>query len=78
MKVQFSLVGHDTSKDSGIIRQIVVDLPAVPQVGDIIKWPGLSEAGTYVRTIVWYISCDDDDEKINESFVYVVVGPERR
>lgn len=77
MKVQFSLVGHDTSKDSGIVSEIIVHLLAVPQEGDVINWPGLSQAETYVRTIVWYISHDDEDRKIKEPFVYVVVGPKR-
>lgn len=72
MKIQFSLVGHIEQRDD-----IWIDLPQVPQVGDIINLPGLSQAATYVRTVVWYISHDDEDEPIPEPFVYVVVGPPR-
>lgn len=72
MKIQFSFVGHtDRHKD------IWVDLPQVPQVGNIIHFPELSQAETYVRTVVWYISHDDEDEPIPEPFVYVVIGPPR-
>lgn len=72
MKVQFSLVGH-----IGQRQDQVVDLPQIPREGDVINLPGISQANTYVRTVVWYISHDDDDEPLDEPFVYVVVGPPR-
>lgn len=72
MKVQFSLVGH-----MGNNPNITVNLDAVPRVGDVINWPGLSQAETYVRTVVWYPTHDDDNEPLDEPFVYVVVGRDR-
>lgn len=72
MKAQFSLVGHVEQRED-----LWVDLPQIPQIGDIVNLPGLSQAETYVRTVVWYVSHDDDNNLIPEPFVFVVVGPPR-
>jgi hypothetical protein len=72
MKVHFTLVGHQERPDD-----IHLDLDAVPRVGDVVDWPGISQARTYVRTVVWYLTNDDDGRPLGEPFVYVVVGPAR-
>jgi hypothetical protein len=60
MRIQFSFVGLVERHDD-----VWVDLPAVPRVGETVEIPGLSQADTVVRTVVWY-------------FVYVVLGKPRR
>lgn len=72
MRVQFSLVGHE-----GHHPDIWLDLPAIPREGEVVQWPGLSQAGTCVRTVVWFLTVNDDQEPIDEPFAYVVIGPRR-
>lgn len=76
MKVQFSFVGF-LMPDQTQPPDIWVDLPQIPKEGEILNVKGLSQSNTYVRTIVWYISHDDDDNELDEPFVYIVVGPPR-
>lgn len=73
MRVQFSLVGHVERP-----ADLVADFSSVPQVGDVVNWPGISQGDTVVRTVVWYPTHDDDGEPVAEPFVYVVVGQPRR
>ena len=54
------------------------DISAVPRVGDVVNWPGISQGSTVVRTVVWYPTHDDEGEPVAEPFVYVVVGQARR
>lgn len=69
MRVQFTFVGVMPRHDD-----FTADLDAVPREDEIIGVPGLSEADTYVRTVIWYPLGDGDDPT---PFVYVVVGPKR-
>lgn len=86
MRLHFSFVG-----EAALLRRafgegdLFVDLPAVPQVGDTIHVPGISEGHTVVRTVVWYpLGYDAEDEGRErkpgdeEPFVYIVVGEPRR
>ena len=73
MRVQFSLVGHVKRPPD-----LWADLDAVPRVGDVVNLPGISQADSVVRTVVWYPTHDDDGEPLAEPFVYVVVGQPRR
>ena len=68
MRIQFTFVGLTERHDD-----VWVDLPAVPRVGETVEIPGLSQADTVVRTVVWYPLGDDD----KEPFVYVVLGKPR-
>lgn len=72
MKVHFSIVGQINRPNDTIL-----DMDQIPRVGDIINIPNVSQAETYVRTVVWYISYDEDGSPIDEPFVYVVVGSPR-
>lgn len=71
-RIQFSFVGF-TNRPA----DVRVEMDVVPRVGEIVHFPGLSEADTYVRTIVWY-PLGDPDEGRDEPFVYVVIGPPRK
>lgn len=71
MRVQFSVVGQVEH-----LGPFWADLPAVPQEGDVIDLPGLSQADTVVRTVVWYPFGDEDGGE-SEPFVYIVVGSPR-
>lgn len=77
MRIQFSIVGQPRSHPD-----IWVNLEQVPREDEIIHIPGLSEADTYVRTVVWHPLGDEEDDECNliitEPFVYVVVGPRRK
>lgn len=72
MKVQFSLVGN--TQRPGDMH---ANLDAVPRVGDVVNWPGISQGETVVRTVVWYPTHDDEGVEVDEPFVYVVVGRPR-
>ena len=74
MRVQFTVVGHIAHPPNRW-----ADLEAVPQVGDVVNIPGLSQANTVVRTVVWYPFGDPDTQAPEpaEPFVYVVLGPPR-
>lgn len=68
MKIHFSIVGTVERHPD-----VKVDLPVVPREGETVKIPGVSEADTHVRTVVWYPLVDDEEEA-GEPFVYVVLG----
>lgn len=72
MRVQFSLVGHTERPGP-----IWADLDAIPREGEVVNLPGISQAATIVRTVVWYPTHDDRGDPLDEPFVYVVVGPPR-
>lgn len=70
MRIQFSIVGTVDRHDN-----VWVDLDAVPRVGDTVGLPGISQADTVIRTVVWYPL--GDDEGVAAPFVYVVLGQPR-
>lgn len=70
MRVQFSIVGTVERHDN-----VSADLEAVPRVGDTVSLPGVSEADTVVRTVVWHPVGDEDG---GGPSVYVVLGQRRR
>jgi hypothetical protein len=72
MKVHFSFVGIESRPED-----IHIDLLQIPREGEIISIKGVSDAETYVRTVVWYLLHNDEGEQLYEPFVYVVVGPNR-
>lgn len=72
MVIEFSVVGQVGNYDN-----VKVDLPAVPREGEVVNLPGLEQHETMVRTVVWYPTHDDEDQPLDEPFVYIVVGPPR-
>lgn len=70
MRIQFTFVGLTERHDD-----VWVNLPIVPREGETVDIPGLSQADTVIRTVVWYPLGDGDDK---EPFVYVVLGQPRR
>lgn len=71
MKVQFALVGHVER------RGFTVEMDVVPREGEIVCLPGISQADTVVRTVVYYVTHDDEENPIDEPFAYVVIGKPR-
>ena len=71
MRIQFTVVGTVERHPN-----VWVELDAVPQVGDTVALPGISEADTVVRTVVWYPFGDDEGD--DKPYVYVVLGQPRR
>lgn len=69
MRVQFSFVGTVERHEN-----IYVEMDAVPQEGDTVDIPGVSQADTVVRTVVWHPLGEDGSEG---PFVYVVLGRRR-
>lgn len=81
MQVQFSFVG-----EAAMVRReqnegdLYVDLVAVPREGEVVGIPGISQAHTVVRTVVWYPfggDPDESDDPNSDPFVYVVLGNAR-
>lgn len=70
MKVQFSSVGYVER------HGFTMDLEVVPQEGHHVHVKGISP-DPLVRHVDWYLLHDDQDEPIDEPFVYVVIGPSR-
>lgn len=71
-RIQFTFVGHTTRH-----ADVWADMDTVPRVHETVAIPGLSQAVTVVRTVVWY-PLGDPDEGRTEPFVYVVLGSPRR
>lgn len=66
INIQFDLVVPIEHPEIPKIR-----LACVPRVGETVDIPGVSQANTVVRTVVWYPFEDPDP------IVYVVLGPPR-
>lgn len=64
--VQFSLVADPSESDR------FVKMPCVPREGETVDIPGVSQADTVVRTIVWLPFLEDQPD------VYIVLGKPRR
>jgi hypothetical protein len=73
MRVKFFVVGQAKPYH---INDLHMDV--VPRVGEIVDLPGLSQADTVVRTVVWYPLGDPDEHGGIDSFVYIVLGRGRR
>lgn len=72
MKVVFDNVGQSYKPEP-----MIADLTAIPQVGDTVAWPHVSPENQIVRTVVWCITHNEDDEEIEVPYVYIVVGKRR-
>lgn len=69
MKVQFSVVGADQ-----VVLIPTIESTSVPREGELVSIDGVER---YVRTVVWF-PAGAAEEGIEEPFVYVVIGPERK
>lgn len=75
MRIHFSVVGLMDSTGA-----IITDLDAVPREGETVNLPGISQAKTVVRTVVWYPYGEDPSESETPDptpFAYVIVGSPR-
>jgi hypothetical protein len=70
MRVQFSSVGYVER------HGFTMDLQMVPHEGDHVHIKGVSP-DPVVRHVDWYLLHNDEDEAIDEPFIYVVIGPPR-
>jgi hypothetical protein len=71
MRVQFNEVGHLATEDDPQFNA-VVDMDAVPRVGDIVN-TGTNREVT-VRTVVWFPVGENGSGRPG---AYIVVGPPR-
>lgn len=72
MRVQFSIVGTVERH-----ANVWADLDAVPREGETVALPGISQADTVVRTVVWYLEGTGEADAEGGPFVYVVLGQRR-
>lgn len=84
MKVQFTFVGQAGVFEEDNWKQrddIWTELNQIPREGDVVDFPGVSQALTVVRTVVWYPFGSDeykeDEDMYEVPFVYIVIGNPR-
>jgi hypothetical protein len=59
------------------LDKIIVDMDAVPRVGEVVCHVGIDPDLSVVRSVSWYPEWDEDGVRVIEPFAFIILGKPR-